>query len=134
MYLGDEKADVCDPFSRFFRSVYVPDDSLPPTSGVSKSADVYSYILTESEVMKAVQCLDATKGDGPDNVSPLSIRNCSESLLLPLHYIFNLSLSSPVFPSRWKSSYLTPVHKSGYRSDVTNYGGIAILPTLAKLF
>lgn len=39
-----------------------------------------------------------------------------------------------MFLSSWKISYLTPIFKSGRRSDISNYRGIAILPTIAKLF
>lgn len=51
-----------------------------------------------------------------------------------MHRIYNLSLDSRTFPSRWKLSYLTPIHKSGSRSDVKNYREIAILATLGKVF
>lgn len=46
-----------------------------------------------------------------------------------------LSLNaSGIFPDRWKISYLTPIHKSGCRNNVENYRGVAILPTIGKLF
>ncbi|XP_037045741.1 uncharacterized protein LOC119081106 [Bradysia coprophila] len=138
MFLGDEKAEgpegVCALFSRFFRSVYVPDESPSSAFGVNKMEEVYSYVLTDSEVLAALRGIDVCKGNGPDDVSPLVIKNCAESLLSPLSRIFNFSLGSSVFPARWKSSYLTPIHKSGSRSDVSNYRGIAILATLGKLF
>lgn len=138
MYLKDEKAaepeGICDLFSKFFQSVYVADVKPVSAFSVNKIADIRSYTLSESEVRKALLSLDVGKGNGPDNVSPLLIKNCAESLFVPLHRIYNLSLSSRIFPCRWKSSYLTPVHKSGSRSDVENYRGIAILPTLGKVF
>lgn len=47
--------------------------------------------------------------------------------------IFNLSQSS-AFLTRWKESYVLSIFKSGSRSDVECYRGVAILPTVAKLF
>ena len=44
------------------------------------------------------------------------------------------SLSTRIFPDRFKISELTPIHKSGSRNDVGNYRGVAILPTIGKLF
>lgn len=62
------------------------------------------------------------------------MKSCSEGLVAPLYNIFNQSLSSNVFPDRWKSSYIKPTHKSGSRNVVENYRGVAILTTFGKLF
>lgn len=62
------------------------------------------------------------------------LSKCAKSLALPLHRLFNLSLSTGVFPGRWKTSSITPIFKSGSRMDITNYRGISILATLGKLF
>jgi hypothetical protein len=48
--------------------------------------------------------------------------------------IFNLSLSTGFFPSKWKDSFLIPIFKTGKRNDVGNYRGVAILLCFAKLF
>jgi hypothetical protein len=53
---------------------------------------------------------------------------------LPLCLLFNKSLGCCVFPDRWKLPFVTPIFKSGKSNDVSNYGGIAILSTLGKLF
>jgi hypothetical protein len=37
-------------------------------------------------------------------------------------------------PSVWKSAFISPLHKKGKKSDVTNYRPISILCILAKLF
>ena len=50
-----------------------------------------------------------------------------------LQFLFNMSLSSR-FPTRWKLSYITPVFKAGVKPNIENYRGIAILPTIGKLF
>ena len=52
---------------------------------------------------------------------------CADSLTLPLKYIFNKSLSSEVFPARWKTSYTTPIFKSGSRNCVKTYWSVAIV-------
>lgn len=128
--------DICKLFSDFFKKVYVPDDESSPTQsfGIGKVADVYSYVLTKDEVNRGLKRLDTSKGCGPDNVSPLLLKNCANELSSPLHYLFNLSLSVRIFPDRWKISELTPIHKSGSRNEISNYRGVAILPTIGKLF
>lgn len=48
--------------------------------------------------------------------------------------IFNDSLRSGIFPSKWKRSSVSPVFKKGARSRIENYRCIAKLPTIAKFF
>lgn len=66
-------------------------------------------------------------------ISPLFLKKCSDTFCTPLLRIFNLSLTIG-FLVRWKGSYVVPIFKSGSRSDVECYRGIAILPTFGKLF
>lgn len=86
------------------------------------------------KVLQALQNLDLSKSSGPDEASQILLKNCAIWLSAPLQLIYNFSLSTRIFPSRWKSSYLTPIHKSGSRNDIGNYRGVAILPILGKIF
>lgn len=101
--------------------------------GLPKRVDIGSLHLNESQVLSALNGIDTTKGDGPDNISPLFLKKCADTLCAPLLRIFNLSLSKG-FPNRWKESYVVPIFKSGSRSDIECYRDIAILPTFGKLF
>lgn len=78
--------------------------------------------------------IDVDKGPGPDDIPPSLMKNCASTLCQPLLYIFNLSLSVGVFPQFWKISHIVPIFKSGSRKNISNYRGISILPTVAKLF
>jgi hypothetical protein len=71
---------------------------------------------------------------GPDGIPPIILKNCATAFALPLCLIFNNSISTFVFPDKWKLSYVTPIFKAGSRNDVTNYRGIAIFSAIAKLF
>ena len=48
--------------------------------------------------------------------------------------IFNLSIASNVFPSDWKVAKISPVFKSGNKSEANNYRPISVLPTIARVF
>jgi hypothetical protein len=82
----------------------------------------------------AISGLDANKGPGNDGVPPSFVKLCADGLKSPLLHIFNLSLSTGTFPSKWKDSFLIPIFKTGKRNDVRNYRGVAILSCFAKLF
>lgn len=38
------------------------------------------------------------------------------------------------YPHVWKIGHLTPIHKSGGKSDITNYRGVCVSPNFAKVF
>jgi hypothetical protein len=85
--------------------------------------------------LEAVICgLDANKGPGNDGVSPFFVKLCADGLKSPLLHIFNLSLFTGTFPSKWKDSFLILIFKTGKRNGVGNYRGVAILSYFAKLF
>lgn len=48
--------------------------------------------------------------------------------------MFNKSLKLGYFPSIWKESFIIPLFKSGAKSDISNYRGIAKLSAIPKLF
>jgi hypothetical protein len=87
-----------------------------------------------SDLEAAVSGLDANKRPGNDGVPPSFVKLCTDGLKSPLLHIFNLSLSTGTFPSKWKVSFLIPIFKTGKRNDVGNDHGVAILSCFAKLF
>jgi hypothetical protein len=92
----------------------------------------HHFVVDKVEL--ALLNLDPNKGAGPDGIPPLILKNCATAFALPLCLIFNTSMSTCVFPDRWKISHVTPIFKAGSRNDDTNYRGIAILSAAAKLF
>ena len=51
----------------------------------------------------------------------------------PLAHICNISFRSGVFPSRMKIAKVTPMFKSGTKTDVTNHRPISLLPQFSKI-
>lgn len=78
--------------------------------------------------------MDLSKGIGPDKMSPLFLRECADLLDIPLSSIYSRSLSDMYYPKKWKTGYLTPIYKSGKKSDITNYRGVCVSPNFAKVF
>ena len=46
---------------------------------------------------------------------------------------FNLSLSTGIFPTKWKLAKVVPLFKSGDSTDVNNYRPVSLLPLPGKL-
>src|SRR3978361_1080501 len=52
----------------------------------------------------------------------------------PLFFIFNKCLTSGTFPDLLKYSNVTPIFKSGPKSDITNYRPVCLNNSFAKVF
>jgi hypothetical protein len=55
---------------------------------------------------------------------------CKFVLSTPLLMLFNRSLSTGVFPDKWKISYVSPVFKSGNINHIINYRPVSIIPKI----
>ena len=57
----------------------------------------------------------------------------TDQIVKPLVHIFNLSFSSGIFPREMKTAKVTPLRKSGDRSDFYNYRPISLLSQFSKV-
>ncbi len=62
------------------------------------------------------------------------LKNTEHKLRLALLKLFNLVLSVGNFPEAWNRGLITPIFKSGDKSDPNNYRGICVSSSLGKLF
>ncbi len=62
------------------------------------------------------------------------LKNTEHKLRLALLKLFNLVLSVGKFPEAWNRGLITPIFKSGDKSDPNNYRGICVSSSLGKLF
>ena len=51
-----------------------------------------------------------------------------------MSYLFNSSLRTGIFPDDWKLAKVTPIYKSGEKSDRSNYRPISVITAIAKVF
>lgn len=92
------------------------------------------FEISQDDVSSALKKLDVSKGPGTDHLPPLFLKECAESLKMPLSTIFNSSLRHCSFPSLWKTASICPIFKAGSSHAVENYRGVSILCCVAKVF
>ena len=140
MFLNNCRAEsppsVCNLFAQNFSSVYNSSDCVSdfaPTWSDSK-AYVSTLSISSDELLRKLIGLRPNNNVGPDGIPPMFLKNCSYVILKPLLYIFNSSLQTGTFPSKWKTSFITPIYKSGDKSNVTNFRPICTQSAIPKLF
>ena len=127
-----EKAEL---FNSFFHSVFTGSSfSLPSMNSLQLPPSCICTIsLSASEVLDALSSLDPTKSSGCDGIGPKLIKHCALALYVPLYHLYSVSLSKQCIPNEWKCHSITPIYKSGDKSNVMNYRPISLLCIVSKV-
>ena len=120
----------------------------PPVSPTPEELDMQTYVLqnsdsvrteldnpiTRAEIIEEISSLKNNKAISFDRISNEILKAGKLVLANPLLKLFNPILNSTLYPSSWKLDILSPLHKSGEKSDPNNYRGLAVSSCLGKLF
>ena len=104
---------------------------------LEKEKEQLNYLdqeVTEQEIRQAVKKLKNKKSPFVDKIRNEMIKASLESLMPIYIKLFNLILQSGKMPDIWCQGLITPIYKSGDKSDPTNYRGICVSSCLGKLF
>ena len=75
---------------------------------------------------KKINSLRSEKSQGPDQICPKLLKECSTTLSKPLILIFNRLLMEGKLPTDWKKANITPIHKGGDKTEPSNYRPISL--------
>ncbi len=71
---------------------------------------------------------------GLDGISSYILKIAGSVISKGLAKIFNISISTGIFPDSWKTAKVAPIFKEGNKSEMGNYRPISILSTVARVF
>ena len=89
--------------------------------------------VCESFVANELKKLKSNKSTGLHNIPARLLKDGADALATPLAIIMNRSINEGSIPASWKHAIVTPVFKSGSKSDTSNYRPISVLPVFAKI-
>lgn len=133
----DKPEDVVNAFADYFSSVYRAAELGRCFTHQSASRALLGPPVPEinvADVTHALKSLKPKLSSGTDQTPNLVVRDCAYAFAAPLCFLFNLSLKMGVFPDCWKSAKVSPVHKSGDKSQLTNYRPIALISAFVKVY
>ena len=85
-------------------------------------------------MLKLLNGVKINKATGIDKISNRILKLAAPVIYKNLTDLFNLSITSGVFPSDWKIAKVSPLFKLGDLTDANNYRPISVLPTIARVF
>lgn len=130
---SDDPTTIANFFADFFEKVYTP----PLNRNIDHLFTcncVDHFSITEDEIRLAILSFDKNKSNSPDSIPIIFYTESTPEILNPLRIIFNQSLETKTFPTKWKYSLIVPLFKNGNKASVTNYRPISILSACSKLF
>jgi len=90
--------------------------------------------ITWEELITQTKSLQPRKACGPDNIKNEMLKCSTPEMQAAMLKLFNIVLQSGCFPDIWCKGLISPIHKSGDKSDPNNYRGISVSSCLGKLF
>jgi len=89
--------------------------------------------IEEKEILGIVKNFKNGKSSGYDDISPAIVKRFISFVAKPLAFIFNLSISTGVFPAALKVAKVIPVFKKDDPHVFSNYRPISLLPCFSKI-
>ncbi|CAH2207953.1 jg27941, partial [Pararge aegeria aegeria] len=137
---------ICESFNNYFSTVgSTLANSIPikyhqnetytlPNQRCSDAGLSQMSPVTLTEVSKLIDDLNTNTALGIDGVSSKAIKCIKNVLAEKLTICINHCFDQGLFPDTLKVAKVSPIFKSGSKSDPGNYRPISVLPVLSKIF
>ena len=89
--------------------------------------------FTRDELSRHLKGLKSNKSTGPDGINEM-FKSAQQHLMEPLLMIYNDILKTGDYPTEWKSSLITPIHKKDSKAIASNYGASHCRMLLADFY
>ena len=136
---GDK--NIADEFNRYFSTIgpklgdNFPSSEINPMSYVTPSSQVFNFRnITFEDIKNEISKIKNEKSAGLDKISNKLLLAAGETIVNSLTYIFNLSINTGIFPDDMKLAKVTPIYKSGDKTECGNYRPISVISAVAKVF
>ena len=121
--------------NNFFTSQCSPvvNSSTLPNFCYKTQKRISSIEINEDDILLIIKNLNPNKAHGWDNVYIRMIQPCGKSIVKPLNYLSESSLTAGIFPEDWKKANFIPFYKNESKNCLKNYRAISLLPIFSKI-
>ena len=133
--------DIAEAFNTFFCEVgrnlakNLPNSNISPESYIRQKESKFELqLISVEQVYKLLSTNKVSKAAGHDKISHKLLQDAADVIAHSLTAIFNLSIETGVFPEDLKTAVVSPIYKTGDKSECTNYRPISVLFAVAKTF
>ena len=100
----------------------IPQSSRMPESYLTFSnSEFHIQNVSLTKVYKLLSTIKTSKSAGHDRISGKLLRDAAEAISPTLTAIFNASINTGIFPDDFKIAIISPIHKSGSKTNCDNY-------------
>ena len=92
------------------------------------------YKIDINEIKNAISNLKNSNSSSHDEITSKFVKISTPILIPALEKVFNLSISTGLYPSKLKIAKVIPIYKKGDSKSLNNYRPISILSTINKIF
>lgn len=90
--------------------------------------------ITVNEVFALIKGIEIHKSSAIGKISSKLLKDSLEVLAPQLTHLYNCSITTSIFPDKWKTANVVLIHKGGNKNDVNNFRPISLLPIPGKMF
>ena len=137
--MGDK--NIANEFNKYFSEIgkklerEIPCSDTDPLYFVNPVSNSFTFkSISKEDLYHAIFCMKAKRSAGIDKISVRLLQEAGTTILESLHYIFNLSIKTGIFPEDWKTARVTPIYKSDGKAECGNYRPISVISNVAKIF
>ena len=139
----NEGEAILDPYRKAeilreqFESVFTgPENSVPnlPNPAPRTDSPLDNIHITEEDIAKQIKKMPSSAAAGPDEIPSTLLKNCVDSMKIPLKRIWQQSFEEGHIPDILKTGIITPIYKGGDRTKPQNYRPISLTSHVTKIF
>ena len=132
---ASDSSSIANLFKTFFSSVYLHENCVnePVIDDFSSDSLLHSIDISLDDILQSISKAKLSYSPGTDGIPSSFLKNTSQSIIYPLHILFCKSIREGKSHIMWKNSTITPIFKSGDRTDIKNYRPITNINTIPSL-
>ena len=90
--------------------------------------------FTIDDIIAAIDKIYQNAASGPDEMPAKLLKNCKNSIAIPIHLIWSHSLANGYVPTSYKLYHIVPLHKKDSKSIPANYRPVSLTSHVFKVF